>query len=229
MKNVLKLIVVIAVISALTLAVFAASPGPIPIIEPEETTGEQTPDEGEGDLTNESGADEIVSATAEVPEGLKIEIVAPTEEAANLAAASAEHPDGVPLESFDVNLIRVATGEELHSGATVTITITVPEEYVGGTLYLYEDGALAQTIAISSTTVTIVLTSFSTYTPVLVKAAAGTTDPGTDTPPAPGPGPGPGPGPVTPQTMQTLLPIALAVLAVAAVAVAVIARKRSFN
>ena len=233
MKKVLKLIVLIAVISALTLVAFAASPSAIPIIEPDPVPGTDEPA-----LTNESGASEIVSATAEIPEGLKVEIVAPTNEAANLAAAAAEHPDGLPLDSFDVNVIRVATGEELHSGATVTITITVPEEYVGGTLYLYEDGALAQTIAINSTTVTLVLTSFSTYTPVLVKAAGGTTDPGTTTPdpgtttPDPGttpPAPGPGTGPVTPQTQQTLLPYALAVLAVAALAVAVVARKRSFN
>ena len=213
MKKVLKLIVVIAVISALTLVAFAASPSVTPVtpVDPTPTT-EPTPEPAEGELVNEDPASEIVSATAEIPEGLKVEIVAPTNEEANLAAAAAEHPDGLALGSFDVNLIRVADGEELHSGATVTITISVPEEYVGGTLYLYEDGVLAQTIAINSTTVTLVITSFSTYTPVLVKAAATPT-----------------PGPVTPQTMQTLLPYALGVLAVAALAVAVVAKKRSFN
>ncbi len=194
MKKVLKLIVLVAVISALTLVAFAASP--------EVATVE-----------NESGAAEIAAVTAEAPEGITVEVVPPTEAAANEAAAKAAQPEATILDSFDIN-VKDAEGNELHEGATVTVTINVPEEFVGGTLYLYEDGVLAQTVAITSTTVTLVITSFSTYTPVLVKAAAA---------------PGPGPGPVTPQTMQTLLPYALGILAVAAVAVAVIAKKRSFN
>ena len=193
MKKVLKLILLVAVISALTVAVFAASP--------EVTT-----------IENQSGAAELTAVTAEVPEGIKVEVVAPTETAAYEAAAKAANPDATILDSFDINVTNVATGEELHSGATVTLTIAVPAEFVGGTLYLYEDGALNQTVAITGTPVTVVINSFSTYTPVLVKAAVT-----------------PAPGPTTPQTMQTLLPYALAVLAVAAVAVAVVAKKRSFN
>ena len=194
MKKVLKLILLVAVISALTVAAFAASP---------EVTN----------VENQSGASELTNVSAEVPENLKVEVVAPTAAAANEDAAKAANPDALILDSFDVNVTNTATGEEVHEGATVTLTITVPEEYVGGTLYLYEDGALNQTVPITSTTVTVVINSFSTYTPVLVKKAAVA----------------PAPGPVTPQTMQTILPYAIAILAVAAVAVAVVAKKRSFN
>lgn len=192
MKKVLKLIVLVAVISALTLVVFAASPEVVSV-------------------PNESGASEITAITAEAPEGVKVEVVPATAAAANEAAAKAANPDAEILPSFDVN-VTAADGTEMHTGATVTITLTVPAEYIGGTLYLYEDGALVNTVTIGSTTVTLVLTSFSTYTPVLVKAAATPT-----------------PGPVTPQTMQTLLPYALGILAVAALAVAVVAKKHSFN
>ncbi len=194
MKKVLKLILLVAVISALTVAAFAASP---------ELTN----------VENQSGASELTNIAAEVRENVKVEVVAPTAAAANEEAAKAANPDALILDSFDVNVTNTATGEEIHEGYTVTLTLTVPEEYVGGTLYLYEDGALNQTVAITSTTVTVVINTYSTYTPVLVKAAAVT----------------PTPGPVTPQTMQTILPYALGILAVAAVAVAVIAKKRSFN
>ena len=196
MKKVLKLIVLVAMISALTLAAFAASPE-VEVVE------------------NESGAAEIVAITAEAPEGIDVEVVAPTESmvAANEAAAKAVDPEAVALDSFDINVTN-AEGDELHEGATVTVTLAVPAEFVGGTLYLFEDGALAQTQTITGATATLVITSFSTYTPVLVKAATVIAPPS---------------GPVTPQTMQTLLPYALAVLAVAALAVAVVAKKRSFN
>ena len=194
MKKVLKLIVLVAMISALTLAAFAASPE-VEVVE------------------NESGAAEIAAITAEAPEGVDVEVVAPTESmaAANEAAAKAANPDALVMDSFDIN-VTDAEGNELHTGATVTVTLTVPAEFVGGALNLYEDGVLAQTVTIGGTTVTLVITTFSTYTPVLVKAA----------PVVPV-------GPVTPQTMQTLLPYALVVLAVAALAVAVVAKKRSFN
>jgi hypothetical protein len=194
MKKVLKLILLVAMISALSVCAFAASP-------------EATP------VENESGADEIVSIVAEIPEGVEVEVVAPTAAADNEAAAKAADPDAVILDSFDVNVTNAATGEELHEGATVTITLSIPEEYIGYTLKLYEDGVLVQTMEITSTTMTLVLTSFSTYTPVIVKPAeAAPTTPET-----------------SPQTMQSVLPFALAAIAVLALAGAVYARKRSFN
>ncbi len=199
MKKVLKLSVRVAVISALTLVAFAAS----------SPSTEAIPDG--------SGADELTAIIAEqIPEGYEIEVVAPTEAAANEEAAKAADKDPVILDSFDIN-VTDANGDEAHSGPIVTITLNVGTQYAGWTLKLYEttDGQtrLYGTFTVGSDgVITISISSFSTFTPVLVKPAEVVA-----------------PGPVTPQTMQTLLPIALGILAVAAVAVAVVAKKHSFN
>ncbi len=200
MKKVLKLIVLVAVISALTLVAFAAS-----------TEVEAIPDE--------SGAAQLTEIVAEVPADLEVEVVPPTENAANEAAAAAADAEPIILDSFDINVTKAATGEEVHEGLTVTITLNVGAQYAGYTLKLYEtsDGAtrvFATAIVPADGIVVIAIDSFSTFTPVLVKPAEVIA---------------PAPGPVSPQTMQTVLPIALAILAVAAIAVAVVAKKRSFN
>ena len=195
MKKVLKLILLVAMIASLCVCAFAASP-------------ETTP------VENASGAAELTAVTAEIPEGVEVEVVAPTNAAANEEAAKAADPDAVILDSFDVNVTNAA-GEELHEGVTVTLTLSIPEEYVGYLLKLYEDGALNQSVTITGTTMTLVINSFSTYTPVIVKPAEGTVTPTTPE--------------TSPQTMQSILPFALAGIAVLALAGAVYARKRSFN
>jgi len=197
MKKVLKLILLVAMIAALSVCAFAASP---------EVT----------QIEDQSGAAELTEITAEIPEGITVEVVAPTQAAANESAAKAADPEAVVLDSFDVNVTDDATGEKLHSGVTVTITLIIPEEYIGYTLKLYEDGVLVKSVEVTGTTVTLELNSFSTYTPVLVKPAAG----GETTPTTPQ---------TSPQTMQSILPFALAAIAVLALAGAVYARKRSFN
>ena len=199
MKKVLKLIVLVAVISALTLVAFAASSPSTEVI----------PDE--------SGAAELVAIIAEqIPAGYDIEVAPPTESAANEDAAKAADEDPIILDSFDIN-VTDAEGNEAHSGPVVTITLNVGAQYAGWTLKLYEttDGVtrLYGTFIVDAEgVITIPISSFSTFTPVLVKPEEVVA-----------------PGPVTPQTMQTLLPIALGILAVAAVAVAVVAKKHSFN
>ena len=202
MKKVLKLIVLVAVMASLTLVAFASSP------ELQE-------------IPDESGSPELVEILAEIPDGLDIKVVPPTENAANEAAALAADPDATILSSFDIVVTRTATGEGVHTGPIVTITINCGPEYEGYTLKLYETSEgqtalYASAVVPASGVVVFTIDSFSNYTPVLVKPVTVEPTPVT-------------PGPVTPQTMQTLLPIALVVLAAAAAVVAVIAKKRSFN
>lgn len=159
MKKVLKLILVVLVLSALTVSAFADSA----------TTKT---------VTNNSGAAELTKITTTAPADIKVEVVAPTAAAANESAAKSEAEKAgaeikAILNSFDINLTKGT--ETIHSGATVDVTIDVPAEYAGMYLNIFETSEGKTTVAysgkITGKTMTVSLKSFSTFTPVVTSAA----------------------------------------------------------
>jgi len=195
MKKVLKLILVFAVIAALTVSVFAASPT------------ERDVDE------NSSGAAEITAATTDAPLDIIVRILPPNAErdAQNKAKAESDGTVDAYLDSFDVVVTR---GDEvLHSGVNVNITFSMPADSMGKTFTVYEntDGNIrvAYSAAISSSSVTVTLSSFSTFTPAIMGQPQQTS--------------------TSPQTSQSMLPIALGCIAVLALAGVVVSTKRRFN
>ena len=194
MKKVLKLVLVLAMLAALTVSAFAASP----------TTR---------DVPNNSGAPEVLSVTATGDPDVTVECNAPTFVSANEQAAEgmAEGKIIAVLGSFD---IVVTKGDQvLHDGVTVDVTLQFPEEYVGKYLVLLEntDGEISVAFSgvITGTTMTITLTKFSTFTPVVTEA--------------------PVQGATSPQTSQSIVPAALICVAAMSLVGVVIATKRKFN
>ncbi len=193
MKKVLKLILVFAVISALCVSVFADSP---------ETREIDTSDVAI-----------VTSATTDASSDIIVEInPAPADEAsANEAYAENIANKEAVLDSFEIVVTK--DGVELHDGVTVDVTLAIPAEYVGMYLNLIEnsDGAIKVLLStkIESTSTTVSIKSFSSYTPVITSSPMASA--------------------VSPQTMQTLLPVALVVVAGAAIIGMVYAGKRRYN
>ena len=236
MKKVLKLILLVAMIAALAVSAFAASEQQRELDEAEPVSETVTTT-----IVNEAGEEEEVTATVTAEatqttftEEYTVEFTDADAEqqAANEAAAEAlaeEAEEPIVLVSFDINVTRTnedGTTEEVHEGGTVTVTITGLEAFVGYDLYIIEDGKVLGPWTITGDSVTVALTSFSTFTPVIVKPADTGAEAGDDA--GAGAGAAGGDATVSPQTMQSVLPYALAVMAVLALAGAVYARKR-FN
>ena len=243
MKKVLKLILLVAMIAALAVSAFAAS-------EQQRELDEAAPvsETVTATVVNEAGEEEAVTATVtteatqttfteeytvEMTEADSAQQAENEAVAASLAEQVAEEGEEaaqpIILTSFDIGVTRTnedGTTEEVHEGGTVTVTITGLEAFVGYDLYIIEDGKVLGPWTITGDSVTVALTSFSTFTPVIVKPADTGAEAGDDA--GAGAGAAGGDATVSPQTMQSVLPYALAVMAVLALAGAVYARKR-FN
>jgi len=195
MKKVLKLVLVLAMLAALSVSAFAASP----------TTY---------DVPNNSGAVELVGVKATADSDVTVEVNAATAAAANEAAAEglANGDIKAVLDSFDIVVKK--DGEVIHEGATIEITLAIPAEHANDYLVLLENTDGVVSVAYSGaingrTTMTITLSQFSTFTPVIVAApvTSGT----------------------SPQTSQSIVPVALICVAAMALVAVVIATKRKFN
>ena len=193
MKKVLKLILVLAVISALCVSVFAASAQWRPL--------------------DASKVDIISSAQTDGSEDWEVTIgpADPAGVAANLEAAG---ETAGALESFDI--VVKYRGNVMHSGIKVLVTLTGLSKYAGQTLTIYEytDGVVTVLFSgvVAGDSLTLTITNYSTFTPVIGKAAAGA---------APSQG-----AATSPRTSQSVVPYVLTAIAVLAFAGVLYANKQ---
>lgn len=138
MKNVLKLILIIAVISALCLSAFAAS------------ATERTLDV--------AGAEGVAAATTDAEAAINVEVTAPTS-TATVANAIAT------VANFDINVTKGT--EVLHSGITVNVTVDGLADYIGKYLNVLEGSKLLSSTKITDASQVVAISSFSTYTVVV--------------------------------------------------------------
>jgi hypothetical protein len=203
MKKVLKLILVVAMLSALSISAFAS-----PVTE---------------SVADNSGASELagVSMTydpANTAGEIVLEVVAPTDSAASENESYAEQQAAAAgteilkvFDSFDANLIK--DGEKVHEGASAQFTFNTAG-YEGKAINLIENSdnaapVVAASQVITGPTTTLTVSSFSTFTAVITEAPMGSA--------------------TSPQTSQSMLPATLACVAVMALAGVVFSATRKFN
>lgn len=206
MKKVLKLILVLTMLAALTVSALA-----------DVVSEAGSPTVSNVDTSNLPAGSDVIGVTTDANDEYRIVIGPATEagEKANKdAAAKAANDAGAttvaPLDSFD---IKVYKGDvQVHDGITVNVTYSIPEKYTDGSYFftLVEDGkVLGNSVKIEGDTYVAALTSFSEYTAVVTNVALK--------------------GAQSPVNGQNFLPYALMAVAVLAVFGMVFAGKRRFN
>ncbi len=209
MKKVLKLVLVLALALALTVSVFAAP-------SPETNGGNDKPEEYVGRSgSGNSGSTGINVSASGVGVTVNVEDPDAAQAAANMTWArnwAAQHNVNIVafLPSYDLHVMQ--NGVEVHTG-NVTLTQNGLGNYVGQNLLLVENtnGAInaAYSGPITGEAQNIALTSYSTFTPVVLDAPAQV--------------------PVSPATNQSALNATLVVAAVLSAVVAAFAAKRCFD
>jgi hypothetical protein len=210
MKNVLKLILVLAVVAALSVSVFAATSSPVVVDYPDPALPTAPSD-------TISAVVPGASFSAVLPAGWTVEIKYPGDPigvGANNAVikaaaerAGAQNP--VEVVSFDL-IVRNEKGEVVHSGATINVTFTGLTPYVGKVLTVAENAADGSKVVysgeIAADSVTVSLTSFSTFTAVVCDKPVQRA--------------------TSPKTAQSVVPMALISVAVLAFVGALVANKQ---
>jgi len=203
MKKVLKLILVVAMLSALSISAFAS-----PVTESVENNS------GAADLTGVTMTSDPTNTDGE----LELEVVAPTGSAASENESFAEQQAAAAgteilktFDSFDANLL--LNGEAVHEGATAQFTFNTAG-FEGKAISLIgnsTNGApeVRDSKTITGPVTTLSTSTFSTFTAVITEAPLRSA--------------------TSPQTSQSMLPIALSCVAVMALAGVVVSAKRKFN
>ena len=210
MKNVLKLILVLAVVAALSVSVFAATSSPVVVDYPDPALPTAPSD-------TISAVVPGASFSAVLPAGGTVEIKYPGDPigvGANNAVikaaaerAGAQNP--VEIVSFDL-IVRNEKGEVVHSCATINVTFTGLTPYAGKVLAVAENAADGSKVVysgeIAADSVTVSLTSFSTFTAVVCDKPVQRA--------------------TSPKTAQSVVPMALISVAVLAFVGALVANKQ---
>jgi len=211
MKNVLKLILVLAVVAALSVSVFAAGSPEVVVVDYPDPALPTAPTDAIAAVV--PGA----SFSAVLPAGWTVEIKYPGDPigvGANNAVvkaaaerAGAQNP--VEIVSFDL-IVRNEKGEVVHSGATINVTFTGLTPYAGKVLAVAENAADGSKVVysgeIAADSVTVSLTSFSTFTAVVCDKPVQRA--------------------TSPKTAQSVVPMALISVAVLAFVGALVANKQ---
>jgi hypothetical protein len=181
MKKVLKLILVLAVVSALSLSVFAASPaqgGVTPT--PSEPTLIPTPSDSTRPVV--TPGDFVISATTDASDDIEVIIIVPGDPDRNAvnekAAAAAAKAAGAKVVgtagSYDIIVRRKSTGEILHSGPTVNVMLGGVAPYIGKFANIWETSEAGATrlltsFRVTSDTVAVSHHEYSTFTVVITE------------------------------------------------------------
>ena len=187
MKNVLKLILVLAVVAALSVSVFAAGSPEVVVVDYPDPALPTAPTDAIAAVVPGGANNAVIKAAAE--------------------RAGAQNP--VEIVSFDL-IVRNEKGEVVHSGATINVTFTGLTPYAGKVLAVAENAADGSKVVysgeIAADSVTVSLTSFSTFTAVVCDKPVQRA--------------------TSPKTAQSVVPMALISVAVLAFVGALVANKQ---